>query len=305
MVVDVPSIKLSNGQEMPILGLGTYARKPEPGQVLNSVRWAIDAGYRHIDTATVYKNEAEVGEAISEKIDQGVVKREQLFVTTKLWNDKHARSDVLPTLKESLAKLRLDYVDLYLVHWPVSVNDKGEDLAIDHLDTWKGMEEVLELGLTKAIGVSNFNEEQLERLLREATVKPVVNQVEINPTLTQHKLVRFCQERSVVPVAYTPLGLVSDARPEFAGLDVIKTDPKLGGLADKYGKTRAQVALRYLTQRNIPVLPKSFTKSRIEQNINIFDFTLSDDEMALVDGYNIDHRCVPSKAFAHLKNYPF
>ncbi|XP_038217525.1 aldo-keto reductase AKR2E4-like isoform X2 [Zerene cesonia] len=305
MALKAPIVKLNNGLEMPMVGLGTYARKAEPGEYQQAVEWAIDAGYKHIDTASCYKNEEEVGQGIYNKIKEGIVTRDQLFVTTKLWNDCHAENDVTPSLKESLRRLKLDYVDLYLIHWPVSINAKGEDQEIDYVETWRGMEEALSMGLTKSIGVSNFNEEQLQRILNSAKVKPVVNQVEINPNLTQHKLVDYCKKNSIQPVAYTPLGLISDARPEFAGKDMIKSDPKLGALADKYGKTRAQIALRYLVQREIVVLPKSFTKSRIIDNLNIFDFELNKQEMALVDSFNMDHRCVPGASFAKYKNYAF
>lgn len=305
MVSNMMFVELNNSIKLPIIGLGTYARKAEPGQYRQAVEWGIEAGYRHIDTASIYNNEEEVGEAIQDKIKKGLVTRDQLFVTTKIWNDCHAEKDVIPSLKDSLAKLKLDYVDLYLIHWPLSINQNGVDTGIDYIETWKGMEEAVKLGLTKSIGVSNFNEEQLKRILDNASVKPVVNQVEINPTLTQHKLVDFCKSHSVVPVAYTPLGLISEARPEFIGKDLIKTDPKLGEIAEKYGKTRAQIALRYLIQRGIPVLPKSFTKSRIEENLKIFDFALTDEEMEIVDSYNINHRCVPGTPYKNLNFYPF
>ncbi|CAK1541394.1 unnamed protein product [Leptosia nina] len=301
----VPNVRLNNGVQMPILGLGTYARKWETGDFRKAVECGIDVGYHHIDTASMYKNEEEVGEGIINKIKEGIVTRNDLFVTTKLWNNRHAEKDIVLTLKESLAKLKLDYVDLYLVHWPVSINDEGEDQAIDYIETWRGMEQALQLGLTKSIGVSNFNEEQLERLLATAKVKPVVNQIEINPSLTQQKLVDYCKSVDVQPVAYTPLGLLSDARPEFAHLDKINTDPRFGALAEKYGKTKAQIALRYLVQRGIVVIPKSFTKSRMEENLKIFDFELSAAEMALVDSFNLNHRCVPATAFAKHKYYPF
>ncbi|CAH2235943.1 jg24488 [Pararge aegeria aegeria] len=201
--------------------------------------------------------------------------------------------------------MKLDYIDLYLVHWPVSVNANGVDTAISYLETWKGMEEAVKLGLAKSIGVSNFNEKQIQEVHNKAVIKPVVNQFEINPTLTQHQLVNLCKQLSVLPVAYTPLGLISEARPEFAGIDVIKTDPKLGGIATKYGKTRAQIALRYLIQRGIPVIPKSFTKSRIEENLNVFDFHLTDEEIDIVDNYNLNHRCVPGKGFEKYEYYPY
>ncbi|XP_063628619.1 aldo-keto reductase AKR2E4-like [Cydia splendana] len=305
MVVEVPKIQLGNGQTMPIVGLGTYARKAEPGQYRQAVEWAIEAGYRHIDTASSYHNEEEVGQGIANAISKGLVTRQELFVTTKLWNDCHTEADVIPALEKSLAKLKLDYVDLYLVHWPVSVNASGEDMGIDYLETWRGMEEAVRRGLARGIGVSNFNADQLQRLIRVTQIKPLVNQIEVNPTLTNHELVNFCKANGVVPIAYTALGLLSEARPEFADKDVIKTDAALGRVAEQHGKTRAQVVLRYLIQRSIPVIPKSFTQSRLAENLNIFDFELSPADMDVVDSYNINHRCVPATGFAKLKNYPF
>ncbi|KPJ12435.1 Alcohol dehydrogenase [NADP+] A [Papilio machaon] len=180
MVPTIPTVRLNSGYEMPVVGLGTYARKADPGQFCKAVEWALETGYRHIDTASVYNNEEEVGEGINNKIKQGVVKREDLFVTTKLWNDKHAEKDVVPALKESLERLKLDYVDLYLIHWPVSVNKNGEDEDIDHSETWRGMERIVELGLARTIGVSNFNEQQLSKLIEMAKIKPAVNQFEVN-----------------------------------------------------------------------------------------------------------------------------
>ncbi|XP_050667577.1 aldo-keto reductase AKR2E4-like isoform X4 [Leptidea sinapis] len=175
----VHSVKFNNGLEIPIIGLGTYSRNPQPGQFRQAVEWGIEAGYRHIDTASMYKNEVEVGEGIANKINQGLVTRKDLFITTKLWNDHHAENKVIIGLKDSLGKLQLDYLDLYLVHWPVAATINGEDEEIDYIDTWRGMEEAVRQGLTKSIGVSNFNEEQLARLLQYAKVKPVVNQIEI------------------------------------------------------------------------------------------------------------------------------
>ncbi|XP_041972032.1 aldo-keto reductase AKR2E4-like isoform X2 [Aricia agestis] len=243
----VPSLKLNNGLQIPIVGLGTYA----------------------------------------------------------LWNDKHAQNDVVPTLKSQLARLQLNYVDLYLIHWPVSVNDKGEDTAIDYLETWKGMEETVKLGLAKSIGVSNFNKEQLQRLLQHASIKPTVNQFEISPTMTQYELVDFCKSQSVVSVAYTPLGLISEARPEFEKYASIKNDPKIKAIAEKHGKSLAQIGLRYLVQRGIPVVPKSFTRSRIQDNINLFDFQLTEDEMTVVDNFNLNLRCVPATQFEKYTYFPF
>ncbi|XP_059054337.1 aldo-keto reductase AKR2E4-like [Achroia grisella] len=304
MLAKVPTVKLSSGYKMPIIGLGTYVPNEKCHEVQQAVKWGIEAGYRHIDTAMVYRNEGQVGEGIASKIKDGLVTREELFITAKLWIDKHAENDVPYTLKQSLFYLKLTYVDLYLINWPFSVDDCQEDAGIDYIDTWRAMENVVKLGLARSIGVSNFNKEQLERLYTAAEIKPAVCQFEISPTLTQHDLVNYCKQLSIVPVAYCPLGLLSNSR-KGKGKDLIKTDPKLGELAQKYGKSRVQIGLRYLIQRDITVIPKSTNKLRIQENFNLFDFELAKEDMDIVDSYNLNLRCLPGRGFSNLKNFPF
>ncbi|RZC41293.1 aldose reductase-like [Asbolus verrucosus] len=296
----VPSLKLNNGLEMPVVGLGTY--KSEKGKVEQAVRDAIDAGYRHFDCAWFYGNEHEVGVALREKIKEGAVKREDLFITSKLWNNFHAKDRVVPMLKETLNSFKLDYIDLYLIHWPFGFKEnaslwpisEGEAAFsdIDYLETWEGMEECVRQGLTKSIGVSNFSEEQIERILKNCQIKPVANQVEVNPNLNQKKLIQFCKERDIVITGYCPLG-----RSEYAGMpgfpDPTIFDPKVAEIGKKYNKTPAQVVLNYLISLGITVVPKSVTKSRIIENINVFDFKLDTEDVAYLDSCNKNQRVCP------------
>ncbi|KAL6446183.1 hypothetical protein ACFW04_001075 [Cataglyphis niger] len=298
---DIPTVTFSNGYKMPMLGLGTY--KSEPGEVTQAVIDAIDIGYRHIDCAHVYGNEKEVGIAINAKIAQGVVKREDLFITSKLWNTFHRPDLVEPAIKQSLADLGLDYIDLYLIHWPFGYKEGGPLFPttpegttflsdVDYVDTWKAMEDVLAKGLTKNIGVSNFNSEQITRLLENALVKPVTNQIECHPYLTQKKLSNFCKEKDILITAYSPLG--SPDRP-WAKPDDPKLleDKKLKELGQKYNKTPAQILIRYQLDRGHIVIPKSVNKSRIAQNSEVFDFKLSSDDIAYIDSFDCNGRICP------------
>ncbi|KAJ8973418.1 hypothetical protein NQ317_016701 [Molorchus minor] len=294
---------------MPTVGLGTY--KSPPGQVEQAVKDAIDAGYRHFDCAWLYGNEVEVGNALREKINEGTVKREDLFIVSKLWNNFHAKEKVVPMIKETLNNFQMDYIDLYLIHWPFGFKVKkycyiiyreladetaslvpvgeGEDAFsdTDYVETWKGMEECVNLGLTKSIGLSNFNAEQIDRVLKKCKIKPVCNQVEVNPNLNQKKLIDFCRQRQrdIVIVGYCPLG-----RSEYAGTpgfpDPTIYDPKVAEIAKKYNKTPAQVVLNYLISLGISVIPKSVTKSRIIENIDVFDFKLDPGDVSYLDSCN-------------------
>ncbi|XP_049959626.1 aldo-keto reductase family 1 member B1-like [Schistocerca serialis cubense] len=308
----VPKVKFNNGQEFPIFGLGTW--KSKPGEVTDAVKHAFAVGYRHIDCAFIYQNEPEVGAAIKAKIADGTVKREDIYITSKLWNTCHRPDCVIPALKNTLKNLGLDYLDLYLIHWPMGYKE-GDELFpkkdgkmlysdADYVDTWKEMEKAVKLGLTKSIGISNFTEEQTDRILAIAEIKPVTNQIECHPYLNQKKLIEYCKSKGIVITAYSPLG--SPDRPWAKPTDPqLMDDPKLKKVASKYGKSTAQILLRYQVQRGNITIPKSVTKSRIEENFKIFDFELSADDMAYIDTFDCKGR------FCHLndvndhKHYPF
>ncbi|XP_026333799.1 aldo-keto reductase AKR2E4-like [Hyposmocoma kahamanoa] len=283
--VEVPKISLNDGNQIPILGLGTYGSAKDIARMRQAINWAIEAGYRHIDTASLYGNEVEIGQGIADVINRGLVKREDLFVTTKLWNDKHARDQVVPALQESLSRLGLDYVDLYLIHSPESEKADGTSANIDYLETWQGMEEAKRLGLAKSIGVSNFNIEQIDRLLANSNIPPAVNEIEVHPSLTQTDLVAHNQDRKIVVMAYSPFGfLVSRNRPSAVSLRA--DDPALVKIAQKYGKTTGQVVLRYLIDRGMIPIPKSTDQNRQRENIDVFDFKLTRDEIETINSFN-------------------
>ncbi|KAL7014036.1 hypothetical protein ACKWTF_015707 [Chironomus riparius] len=216
--MSVPSIKMSSGFSIPIIGLGTW--KSPQGQVEQAVKDAIDAGYRHIDCAFVYGNENEVGDGIAAKIAEGVVKREDLFITSKLWNIFHDPKDVKGAVEKSLKLLKVDYLDLYLIHWPMGYanldnganlfpkNEKEEWIFsdVDIVDTWKGMEELVDAGLVKSIGLSNFNSKQIERVMATARIQPAMLQIECHPYLNQKRLIEFCRSKNIAVTAYSPLG---------------------------------------------------------------------------------------------------
>ncbi|KAJ4430905.1 hypothetical protein ANN_19497, partial [Periplaneta americana] len=274
----------------------------DPKEVERVVKEAIDVGYRHFDTAMFYKNEKEVGSAIKAKIAEGVVTREEVFVTTKLWNTFHRPDMVVTSLKKSLATLGLQYVDLYLIHWPFAFKEGENGLPkdakhnliysdVDFVDTWKAMEDCVRLRLTRSIGVSNFNSQQIQRILDSSSIKPVVNQVECHPYLNQTKLISFCKERGIVITGYSPFGGPMSIAPLHKGEspEPLK-DPKIKELADKYNKSVAQIILRYLIQHGVVPIPKSSNQKRLEENIDVFNFELRPEDVSAMDALNRDKR---------------
>lgn len=308
-MVVAPTIQLNNGQEIPALGLGTWQGSPGSGEVKNAVLAAIDAGYRHFDTASCYLTEEDVGAAIREKIKEGVVKREEIFVTTKLWCTHHEPDLVVKACQSSCDKLGLDYIDLYLIHWPFGTKGKDvNDLAFDCNpsdvsieETWRAMEKCVEKGLTKSIGLSNFNSHQIKRILGVAKVKPVNLQVEIHPYLNQRKLIDYCKKNDLTVTAYSPLG----APWTNADMSLIINDQVLKDIGAKYNKSSAQVAFRYLIQLGAIPIPKSSSPKRIEENINVFDFTLDASDIEKIDALDKKRRSCLMKEFVNHPEYPF
>lgn len=258
---------LSNEVKMPWLGLGVW-RVQNGEEVERAVKAAIGAGYRSIDTAAAYGNEEGVGRAIKEC----GVPREQLFVTTKVWNSMQGYDSTLRAFEESRRKLGLDYIDLYLVHWPV----KGK-----YKQTWKALEKLYKDGNVRAIGVSNFQVHHLEDLMADSEIVPMVNQVEFHPLLSQRELREFCRAKGIQLEAWSPL--------MQGHLDV----PEIAAIARKYGKSPAQIVLRWDLQHGVVTIPKSVTESRIRENANVFDFELSAEDMETIDGLNKNHRFGP------------
>ncbi|KAK3912716.1 Aldo-keto reductase family 1 member A1-A [Frankliniella fusca] len=317
-----PTVALNDGTRIPVIGLGTYMGNPlgrrlesDVGQVEQAVLDAIDIGYRHVDGALLYQNEEEVGRAVRAKIAQGVIKREDMFICTKLWNNSHHPDAVESTCRKSLSNLGLDYVDLYLMHWPVAFRD-GDDLKplgpdgkvlfshVDILDTWRAMEQLVRKGLTRSIGVSNFNERQLRRLMDHCSIRPVVNQVECHPYLSQAPLLALCQQLGVRVVAYSPFGS-PESDWSLGKVDRLLDDPTIAEVGRRHGKTPGQVILRSLVQRGAIPIPKSVTKSRIRENFDIFDFELSAQDMATLEALNKNRRMCPFLEGLGHPEYPF
>jgi len=263
--MSVPSIKLSSNAEIPQIGLGLWLVK-DKDECKQSVKAALQAGYTHFDTAQIYGNEAFLGEALEE----AGAKREELFITTKIWNDNFFWDDLIPSFDESLQNLRTDYVDLLLLHFPVTETRRP---------AWHKMEELYKSGRAKSIGVSNYTVKHLEELLHECEVRPTVNQVELHVFLQQPELLEYCAANNIVVEAYSPLA-------HGVGMD----DPVLTELANKYGKTTAQIMLRWCVQKGLVVLPKSVHTERIQQNLDLFDFELTAGEMQQLASLNKDLR---------------
>nr|XP_045255417.1 aldo-keto reductase family 1 member C1 isoform X2 [Macaca fascicularis] len=286
-------VKLNDGHFMPVLGFGTYAPAEVPkNKALEATKLAIEAGFRHIDSAHLYNNEEYVGLAIRSKIADGTVKREDIFYTSKLWCNSHRPEFVRPALERSLKNLQLDYVDLYLIHFPVSL---------------KAMEKCKDAGLAKSIGVSNFNRRQLEMILNKPGLKykPVCNQVECHPYLNQRKLLDFCKSKDIVLVAFSALGSHREKPWVDQNSPVLLEDPVLCALAKKHKRTPALIALRYQLQRGVVVLAKSYNEQRIRENMKVFEFQLTSEDMKAIDGLDRNIRYLTLDIFAGPPNYPF
>ncbi|OMD00517.1 aldo/keto reductase [Paenibacillus sp. FSL R5-0636] len=263
---------LHNGVNMPWLGLGVF-KVEEGAELIQAIKSAIKQGYRSIDTAAIYENETGVGQAIQEALQENNLSREELFVTSKVWTADMGYEETIAAYETSLAKLGLEYLDLYLIHWPV----KGK-----YKESWRALETLYKEGRVKAIGVSNFQIHHLEDVLKDAEIKPMVNQVELHPYLNQQELLDFCKEQGIQLEAWSPLmqGQLFD-------------QPVLKQIAAKHGKSVAQVIVRWDLQRGIITIPKSTKEHRIIENVDVFDFNLSDEDMTLINSLNQDQRVGP------------
>jgi methylglyoxal/glyoxal reductase len=263
---------LHNGVKMPWFGIGVFNVEEGP-ELVNAVKTAIKHGYRSVDTASIYGNEVGVGQGIHEGIKEAGISREDLFVTSKVWNTDLGYESTIAAYETSLNKLGLEYLDLYLIHWPVEGKYK---------DAWRALETLYKEGRVKAIGVSNFQIHHLEDLMKDAEIKPMVNQVEYHPRLTQKQLHSFCQEHGIQLEAWSPL-----MQGQLLDNEVLQE------IANKYNKSVAQVILRWDLQNGVVTIPKSTKEHRIVENASVFDFELTEEDMKRIDGLNQNHRVGP------------
>ena len=269
------TVQFYNGRTMPKIGLGTY-RVKDSDECRESVKHAIEQGYRSIDTAMIYGNEETVGQGIKEGLKSTGLSREDLFITSKLWLTDFGRQNVEEAYRQSVEKLGLDYLDLYLMHWP------GTNEAV-MIDSWRGMEDLYKQNQVKNIGVSNFTPEHFEALLAQVSIKPVINQVEFHPYLTQNKLRKYLEAQNIIMESWSPL-----MNSQILHDDVINK------VANEVGKTPAQVVIRWNIQHDVVVIPKSVTPHRIEENLDVWNFELSDNQMERIDQLNQDKRIGPN-----------
>lgn len=280
------TVRLNTGFDMPLVGLGTWLSKP--GEVGSAVRFALQHGYRHIDCAQAYQNQKEIGDVLQEVFEKGDVKRDEVFITSKVWNTFHSYERALGAVEEILSELKLSYLDLCLIHWPMGYQEGGELFPkngekmlysdVDYLETWRALEQKVKEGKIRSIGLSNFSKEQVERVASSGTVKPSALQVELHAYHQQKDLQKFCAEQGIVLTAYSPLA--NPAMPFHKDGDPnVLHEKVLTRIAQKHNKTNAQVALRAAVQKGIVVIPKSVNEKRILENADIWDFELTPEEL--------------------------
>ncbi|TAK37361.1 MAG: aldo/keto reductase [Saprospiraceae bacterium] len=294
-------LTFTNGDAMPMLGLGTWLSKK--GEVYDAIREAIKIGYRHFDCAAIYGNEPEIGDALHDAMKSGEAKRAELWITSKLWNTAHRKHQVQPALEKTLRDLRLDYLDLYLIHWPVVLKEeaqlpfRAEDFyTLDEVpvsETWEGMEAVCEKALCRHIGVANFNIKKLEKLIARATLRPELNQIEMHPLLQQKDMLEFCKQEKMHLTAYSPLGARGNPRaPGAPAKPDMFEHPVIAGIAEKHGCPPAQVMIQWGIARGTAVIPKSVNPERLRSNFEASNLQLSEEDMAGIAGLDRHYRFV-------------
>ncbi len=303
------SIKLHNGEKIPTVGFGFW--KVEPQGISDLIERAVQVGYRHFDSACDYGNEQAVGDGIARVLEQNICTREELWITSKLWNTFHRAEHVRPAVEKTLNDLQLDYLDLYLIHFPISLkyvpfehryppgwfydpdvdSPRMEFSPVPIQETWQAMEELVQAGLVKNIGLSNFNTSLIRDLLSYAKIRPSVLQIESHPYLTQEKLIRYARQEEMVVTAFSPLGALSYVPIGMAAVDdIVLEQPVVQVAARRHGKTAAQIVLRWGIQRGNAIVPKTSRIERLEENIALFDFELSEEEMRAISALNRNRR---------------
>jgi len=307
------TLKFKNGETLDAIGLGTW--KSEPGKVEDAVYTALKSGYTHIDCALVYENEAEVGKALNKALNEGILTREDLWVTSKLWNNAHRKEDVISALEQSLKDLKLDYLDLYLMHWPVAFRSglKGfpendyDYLSLEEvplIETWNAMLNAKKQGLVKHLGVSNFSVKKLKGLIEQTDDSPEMNQVELHPYLQQEELLEFCHSNSIHLTAYSPLGsgdrsveMKAEDEPSLLGDETIKK------VAKKHGSSPAQILIAFHLNRNTAVIPKSTNAGRIKENLESTKIKLDREDLKMLKDLDRHYRYVNGKFFENNSKY--